>query len=127
VFPRYRAVVLVHGCFWHGHECRLFTVPATRTHFWSHKIASNVARDRRTEEALQRGGWRVLTVWECAVRGKERLDLETVLRTIEDFLSGHRRCAQIAGTCEANYPVVRSASARREKSLRGASSPRRSR
>lgn len=69
VFPRYRAAVFVHGCFWHRHEgCRYATMPATRPEFWAAKFEANVARDRRAEMALHEMGWRIATVWECALR-----------------------------------------------------------
>ena len=98
VFPRYRAVVLVHGCFWHGHQCHLFTLPETRTAFWSNKITSNVARDHRTQAALQQMGWRVLTIWECALRGTQRLDIEKVLETTTEFLVGQESLKNIKGS-----------------------------
>lgn len=70
VLPKHRTVVFVHGCFWHRHGCRLASEPASRRAFWREKFARNVARDRRTAQALRRAGWRVLTVWECALRTK---------------------------------------------------------
>ncbi len=73
VFPKHRAVILVHGCFWHGHDCHLFKWPKTRSEFWRHKINSNVARDGRNLEALLDSGWRVATIWECALKGRSRL------------------------------------------------------
>jgi len=70
VLPRRRAVVLVHGCFWHRHPgCRYATVPATREDFWTGKFAATVARDARTLAALRGAGWRVAVVWECALKG----------------------------------------------------------
>jgi len=69
VLPRYRAVVFVHGCFWHGHGCPLFKWPRTRTEFWREKIARNRANDARALAALAAQGWRVAVVWECALRG----------------------------------------------------------
>ncbi|CAD7338265.1 DNA mismatch endonuclease Vsr [Sphingomonadales bacterium 56] len=69
VFPRYKAVVLVHGCFWHRHEgCRYATSPATRPEFWTEKFATNMARDRSNEGRLLAAGWRIAVVWECALR-----------------------------------------------------------
>jgi DNA mismatch endonuclease, patch repair protein len=67
-FPKYRAVIFVHGCFWHGHECELFQWPKTRQEFWQEKIGANRKRDRRVVRELRRQGWRVITVWECAVK-----------------------------------------------------------
>lgn len=72
VLPRYRAVVFVHGCFWHGHDgCRFATVPATRTEFWTAKISANKRRDVASEEKLRALGWRVAVVWECALKSSQ--------------------------------------------------------
>ena len=69
LFPKYKAAVFVHGCFWHRHRnCRYATTPATRTEFWQTKFASNVARDRVSVAALINSGWRVAIVWECSLR-----------------------------------------------------------
>ena len=69
VFRRYNAVCFVHGCFWHRHAgCRYATTPATRTDFWQTKFDANVMRDRRDRDALLDAGWRVATVWECALK-----------------------------------------------------------
>jgi DNA mismatch endonuclease (patch repair protein) len=69
VFPKYRAAVLVHGCFWHRHaECRFTTTPASNAAFWSAKFEGNVARDLRNLEKLRSVGWRTAIVWECEVR-----------------------------------------------------------
>ena len=69
VMPKYRAVIFVHGCFWHRHAgCRYATVPATRPEFWAAKFDANVARDAAAQSALRDIGWRVGTVWECALR-----------------------------------------------------------
>ena len=66
VFPRFRAAVFVHGCFWHRHAgCRYAYTPKTRVAFWTEKFSRNVARDRRAAEALRTRGWRVLVIWEC--------------------------------------------------------------
>ena len=69
VLPKHRAVVLVHGCYWHRHPgCRFTTTPATNTSFWAEKFAETVERDRKAYEALQEQGWRVFTVWECELK-----------------------------------------------------------
>lgn len=70
VFPKHRAAILVHGCFWHGHGCYLFKLPSTRREFWQTKIGQNQQRDIRDTKALQNAGWRVLCVWECALKGR---------------------------------------------------------
>lgn len=80
VLPRYRAVILVHGCFWHRHEgCRLTTTPATRVEFWEQKFAGNVARDARDAVLLAAAGWRIAVVWECGLRAKDIAPLMTRL------------------------------------------------
>ena len=82
VFPRYKAVVFVHGCFWHRHDgCRFAYTPRSRVQFWTEKFRRNVARDRRTEDALHSLGWRVLVIWECETR-----DDAVVVKRLEDFL-----------------------------------------
>lgn len=68
VLPRYRAVIFVHGCFWHGHDCKYFILPKTRTEFWQKKIEANRARDREHIVQLNQLAWRVIVVWECEVK-----------------------------------------------------------
>src|SRR5215469_11402594 len=71
VFPSHKCVVFVHGCFWHGHNCRFGTVPASRTDFWEAKFSANRKRDIRVGQALVAAGWRVMTVWECALKSDD--------------------------------------------------------
>jgi DNA mismatch endonuclease, patch repair protein len=85
VLPRYRAVVFVHGCFWHGHDCPLFKWPQTRPEFWRAKIDRNRANDLKAVTALRDAGWRVGIVWECAVRGAGR-DIEGLAQRLVDWL-----------------------------------------
>ena len=69
VFPRFRAVVQVHGCFWHRHDgCKFSTTPGTNREFWSAKFLKNVERDAETRDLLDKMGWRTAIVWECAIR-----------------------------------------------------------
>lgn len=97
VFPKYRAVVLVHGCFWHGHGCSLFKRPKTRATFWRDKIDGNMERDRRALAALNSGGCRVLVVWECALKGKNKRDLPGVLDEADAFIrDSEKTFAEIA-------------------------------
>ena len=74
VLRKHRAVVFVHGCFWHGHDCPLFKMPQTRTDFWAGKLGRNRTNDERAVKTLREDGWRVAVVWECALKGKQRLD-----------------------------------------------------
>lgn len=86
VFPGRKAVIFVHGCFWHRHSCHLFRLPATRQDFWRSKIEGNAARDALAESRLVADGWRVLTIWECALKGRERLPVKTVLDRAAEWL-----------------------------------------
>jgi DNA mismatch endonuclease (patch repair protein) len=86
VLPKHRVVVFVHGCFWHGHGCHLFKVPATRTDFWLKKIQGNRERDRRHETKLLADGWRILTIWECALKGKHKMPLREMVDKIENWI-----------------------------------------
>lgn len=95
VFPRYRAVVFIHGCFWHGHGCRLFKWPQSHKMFWRKKITGNRAVDERNYKALRDNGWRVLTVWECAVKGKARLSHELLVDMIENWLCSCNKTKEI--------------------------------
>jgi DNA mismatch endonuclease (patch repair protein) len=97
VFSRPRAVILVHGCFWHGHDCAMFRMPATRPEFWAAKIAGNCARDRRNIEKLKASGWRVLTVWECSLRGPARLATEEVMSRCIAFIRSDWNQAELIG------------------------------
>lgn len=73
VFPRYRAMLFVNGCFWHGHSvCGGFRLPKTNTDFWRKKIERNRLRDRKDAETLLSQGWRVGVVWECSITGRNR-------------------------------------------------------
>ncbi len=87
VLPKHHAVVFVHGCFWHRHEgCRYATVPATRSDFWRAKFDANVARDSAVRTRLLEDGWRVATIWECALRKPEKMN--NAVRTFEEWLLG---------------------------------------
>ncbi len=97
VFPRFRAAVLVHGCFWHGHDCPLFKLPTTRPEFWATKIAGNRARDLKAQAALQEAGWRILTVWECSLKGQGRRALPEVITSCSSFIRGSEPRAEMIG------------------------------
>lgn len=82
VLPKYRTVVFVHGCFWHGHDCPLYRLPKTRTAFWQAKVEANRERDPRVQEALARSQWRAIVVWECSLRGRSEADKELTVRKL---------------------------------------------
>lgn len=106
VFPGRRAAIFVHGCFWHGHACPMCRLPATRTAFWQAKIHGNHDRDRRAAGALAAAGWRVLVVWECALRGPARLPEGEVLAGCASFLRSKRPGDP---DIEGDWPAVRHA------------------
>lgn len=84
VLPRYRSVIFVHGCFWHGHEgCRYFILPKTKTEWWEAKISGNKERDNRNLAALRASGWKVIIVYECELKPKVR---EEGLKKLEDAI-----------------------------------------
>lgn len=69
VLPKYKTVILVHGCFWHRHPgCPISTTPKTNTKFWEEKFCKNLERDTRNRKALEALGWKVIVVWECEVK-----------------------------------------------------------
>lgn len=85
VLPSRRAVVFVHGCFWHRHAgCRAASNPSTRADFWAEKFSSNIARDCRNRADLERAGWSVYVVWECETKGRH----PTFWEGLERFLKG---------------------------------------
>ena len=95
VFPRYRAVLFAHGCFWHKHDCHLFRWPSTREKFWREKISRNREVDCRAVANLETLGWRVGIVWECALKGRSRLPIETVISRCGKWLQSKRRRLEI--------------------------------
>ncbi|PIS19503.1 MAG: very short patch repair endonuclease [Zetaproteobacteria bacterium CG12_big_fil_rev_8_21_14_0_65_55_1124] len=89
VLPKYKAVIFVHGCFWHQHEgCSKSKRPETRREFWNSKLDANIERDKRNIEKLNSLGWRVAIVWECAI--KKKSSFEEMISSLEDWIrSGH--------------------------------------
>ena len=87
VLAKYKAVIFVHGCFWHGHECPAFKWPKTREAFWREKITRNQANDRKAMESLIGTGWRLAVIWECALK-KEPEEIENILQCLVAWLHG---------------------------------------
>ena len=94
---KYNALIFVHGCFWHGHDCHLFKWPKTREEFWKNKIKTNKERDKKNEDKLLAMEWRVLTIWECAIKGKHKLALNNLLEEVEKWLHSKIRKQEIKG------------------------------
>lgn len=89
VLKKYKTVVFIDGCFWHGHEnCKYFRLPKSNVDFWRHKIAMNIARDFTNNVDLKLAGWRVIRVWECEIRTKAKR--EEVLNRLYASITGSR-------------------------------------
>jgi DNA mismatch endonuclease, patch repair protein len=72
VLPKYKTIIFVHGCFWHGHkDCKYFVVPKTRTEWWLNKINGNIANDKKNLKLLKTAGWKVIQLFECSLKPKE--------------------------------------------------------
>ncbi len=97
VLPKYQAIVQANGCFWHGHDCSLFKIPGSNTERWVKKIEGNRQRDDRNRRALEEAGWRVLDVWECAVKGPDRWDTNEVTDVVNAWVSSDEGSAEIRG------------------------------
>jgi DNA mismatch endonuclease, patch repair protein len=90
VLPKWNAAVFVHGCFWHGHaNCPLYRLPLSNADFWSEKIGGNMIRDAKGASDLLASGWRVITVWECALKGKSALPLGELTRSLDRTIRNH--------------------------------------
>lgn len=84
VLPKYRTVIFIHGCFWHGHEgCRHYVIPKTRSEWWLNKITSNKIKDSSNNHSLKNDGWKILTIWECDLKPKIR---ESTLSTLSAMI-----------------------------------------
>lgn len=98
VFPKHRAVVFIHGCFWHGHNCRYFKIPQTHTEFWQEKINSNIQRDQKQLNELRALGWRILVIWECATRKNGIMQIAMPIDYIMNWLMIGNNDSQIDET-----------------------------
>ena len=98
VFPKHRAVIFVHGCFWHGHDCHLFKWPKTRKGFWRKKIERNREIDEGAIAALAGAGWRICVIWECALKGRTRLVNAAVLRRCSLWLLTRKKYLELKGS-----------------------------
>lgn len=85
VLPKYKTVIFVNGCFWHGHEgCKHFVWPKSNEEFWKNKIETNIARDKKKTEALESLGWNVIVVWECELK---KHTIDETLKKLNNELS----------------------------------------
>ena len=83
VLPKYKAVIFVHGCFWHGHDCKRGQRPQTNVEFWNKKINKNMERDKQDIIKLKELGWRVMVVWECDLK---KTNEDVLVSCLKDFL-----------------------------------------
>ena len=97
VLPKYRAVIQVHGCYWHFHGCDLSKIPDTNSDWWHAKLVATQERDQRNLRALAEKGWRVCEVWECALRGKNKRSLSDVVSSVKNWFNGDSEYLEIAG------------------------------
>lgn len=97
VMPRFNTVLFVHGCFWHVHKgCKFATKPSSREDFWREKFEANRKRDKKNYERLLAAGWRVLVVWECALKRKKDVDLEKLGLLVADWLKSKETYREIS-------------------------------
>src|SRR5690606_34414005 len=96
LLPKYRTAVFVHGCFWHCHDCHLFKWPKSREQFWKDKLTRNVARDKENTELLLASGWRVLIIWECAVKNLSSTAMVRIIDHAEKVINGSRNYLELA-------------------------------
>ena len=90
VLPKYNTVVMVHGCFWHGHEgCKYYVVPKTRTQWWLDKINTNKRKDKENESELKSLGWDILTAFACELKPEKRE--KTLINLLSEIRNGHTR------------------------------------
>lgn len=93
VLPKYKTVIFVNGCFWHGHDnCKYFVWPQNNAEFWRKKIESNVLRDNKKTEQLRKLGWRVIIIWECQL--KPKLRQESLARLVNEIMDDKCECVQ---------------------------------
>lgn len=86
VLKKYRSAIFINGCFWHMHNCHLFKWPSSNSDFWKNKIRSNSKRDKKNYKRLIQIGWRVLIIWECAIKGKHKLSHEKIQKKMSEWL-----------------------------------------
>ena len=86
VFPKYKAVILINGCFWHKHECHMFKWPESNAKFWRDKIEKNFIRDSKNSDYLLAQGWKSLVIWECALKGRKKIPIHQVIESTSLWL-----------------------------------------
>ncbi len=113
VFPKFHKVIFVHGCFWHGHDCRKGRLPKSRTEYWIPKIAANRQRDRIASDRLRMSGWEAMTVWQCELN-----DCASLVDRMQEFLgiSPRNRSTFTAHTLECSATHEKDSATKRKRS-----------
>ena len=106
LFPKYRAVIFVNGCFWHGHDCHLFKWPSTREDFWRAKISRTQEKDIESTVWLRENHWRVLRIWECALKGRTKLPIEKVIEETISWLTSEQPEKDILGVLQRGLESI---------------------
>ncbi len=96
IFPKYKSLIFINGCFWHGHDCHLFKWPSSRPEFWKEKITKNKERDRKNYKILS-SKWRVLVIWECSLKGKHKIIFDELIRDVILWLQSEQNNKEITG------------------------------
>jgi len=94
VLPKYKTVIFINGCFWHGHNCPAGKLPAMRKEFWKNKIKGNIERDKKNKTELEKQGWQVITIWQCKLKNKgiREKTLNELVNTLHN--NGYKQCGQ---------------------------------
>jgi len=95
--PKHRALILIHGCFWHGHHCHLVKRPKTNQDFWRKKIEGNIRRDSEMRSEYSEAGWRSLIIWECTLKGPTRITATKLIDQVVNWIHRGDNLAEISG------------------------------
>lgn len=99
VFSKYKAIIFIHGCFWHNHQCKYGRLPETNHEFWAEKLRGNALRDKRNIKRLKNMGWRVKIIWSCSLKNRIKFDsaqcVEEIIRWLneEKGISSKQGCS----------------------------------
>lgn len=95
VLRKYNAIIFIHGCFWHMHDCSLFVLPKTRTDFWKEKLSGNKIRDEKNIATLRANGWRVGVIWGCSIKGKVENEIDHIIDLLDEWLKSDTKTFEI--------------------------------
>jgi len=101
VCEEYKAAILVNGCFWHSHNCHMFRPPNSSSEYWTKKLHNNTERDKRVLINLNKHGYKVLIIWECALMGKKKLNPTNLQANLEEWLLVNNN------SCEIDYQGIK--------------------